>query len=67
MCDVLGQPTTVAEAMAMLDRALDHLNAADAASLPGAVQADVLRGPGRRTCAPRRSAVMMRSRKPAYG
>jgi HNH endonuclease len=43
MCDGLGQPTSVAEAMAMLGRALDHLNAADAASLPGAVQADVLR------------------------
>jgi hypothetical protein len=44
MCGGLGQPTSVAEAMAILDRALDHLNAADAASLPGTVQADVLRG-----------------------
>ena len=34
MCDGSGQPTTVGEALAMLDRALDHLNAADAASLP---------------------------------
>ena len=44
MCDGLGQAATVAEALAMLDRALDHLNAADVASLPAAAQADVLRG-----------------------
>jgi len=44
MCDGLGQPATVAEALVMLDRALDHLNASDAASLPAAAQADVLRG-----------------------
>jgi hypothetical protein len=44
MCDGLGQPASVTEALAMLDRALDHLNAADAASLPAAAQADVLRG-----------------------
>src|SRR5215469_13193393 len=43
MCDGLGQPSTVTEALAMLDRALDHLNAADAASLPAAVQAEALR------------------------
>ena len=44
MCDGPGQPATVAEALVMLDRALDHLNASDAASLPTAAQADVLRG-----------------------
>jgi hypothetical protein len=44
MCDGLGEPATVAEALVMLDRALDHLNASDAASLPAAAQADVLRG-----------------------
>ena len=43
MCDGLGQPTSVTDALAMLDRALDHLNAADAASLPAAVQAQALR------------------------
>ena len=43
MCDGLGQPATVAEALGMLDRALDHLNAADAASLPSGVQAEALR------------------------
>jgi hypothetical protein len=44
MCDGLGQPSTVTEALGMLDRALDHLNAADPASLPPSVQAQVLRG-----------------------
>ena len=44
MCEGVGLPASVAEALAMLDRALDHLNAADAASLPAAAQADVLRG-----------------------
>src|SRR5215470_5052253 len=43
MCDGVGQPSTVAEALGMLERALDHLNAADAASLPSAVQAEALR------------------------
>src|SRR5215472_10485462 len=43
MCDGMGQPSTVAEALVMLDRALDHLNAADAASLPSSVQAEALR------------------------
>src|SRR5215472_12230019 len=43
MCDRLGQPSSVTEALDMLDRALDHLNAADAASLPASVQAEVLR------------------------
>jgi len=33
----------MAEALAMLDRALDHLNTADVASLPPAVQAEALR------------------------
>jgi hypothetical protein len=36
-------PLTPAAALAMLEAALDTLNAADAASLPGAVQADCLR------------------------
>ncbi len=44
MCDGIGQPSTVTEALGMLDRALDHLNNADAASLPASIQADVLRG-----------------------
>src|SRR5579863_8552766 len=39
-----GEPASVTEALAMLDRALDHLAAADAASLPSSVQAEVLRG-----------------------
>jgi hypothetical protein len=43
MCDGSAKPTTVEEALAMLDRALDHLNAADAASLPSSVQAESLR------------------------
>jgi hypothetical protein len=36
----------VAEALAMLGRALDHLNAADVASLPASVQAEALRALG---------------------
>jgi hypothetical protein len=43
MCDGLGEPSTVTEALGMLDRALDRLIAADAASLPTSVQGDVLR------------------------
>jgi hypothetical protein len=43
MCDGLGRPASVTQALAMLDRALDHLAAADAASLPSAVQAEALR------------------------
>jgi hypothetical protein len=43
MCDGQYQPSGVAAALAMLDRALDHLAAVDAASLPTAVQAEVLR------------------------
>ena len=43
MCDGSGRPASVTEALAMLDRALDHLAAADAASLPGEIQADALR------------------------
>jgi hypothetical protein len=43
MCDGLGRPASVTQALAMLDRALDHLNAADAASLPASVQAEALR------------------------
>src|SRR5215467_1232103 len=43
MCDEQGSPTGVAEALAMLGRALDHLNAADVASLPASVQAEALR------------------------
>ena len=47
MCDGTGQPAGVAEALAMLGRALDHLNAADVASLPASVQAEALRALGR--------------------
>jgi Domain of unknown function (DUF222) len=43
MGDSQYQPATVTEALAMLDRALDHLNAADHACLPAAVQAEALR------------------------
>jgi uncharacterized protein DUF222/HNH endonuclease len=43
MCDALGQPASVTEALAMIDRGFDHLNAADHASLPSTVQAETLR------------------------
>jgi hypothetical protein len=43
VCDEPGQPSTVTEALSMLDRALDHLITADAASLPAGVQAEALR------------------------
>ena len=43
MCDGQYQPSGVVAALAMLDRALDHLATVDAASLPTAVQAEVLR------------------------
>ena len=43
MCDGPGRPASVTEALAMLDHALDHLAAADAASLPGDLQAQALR------------------------
>ena len=43
MCDGQFQPSSVSEALRMLDRSLDYLNAADAASLPSAVQAEALR------------------------
>src|SRR5215831_15520863 len=46
MCDGQGSPTGVTEALAMLGRALDHLNAADMASLPTSVQAGALRALG---------------------
>ena len=42
MCDRKDQPSSVAEALTMLDRALDHLAALDAASLPTSAQAEVL-------------------------
>src|SRR5581483_8617174 len=41
MCD--GSPSSVSEALAQLRGALDYLNASDAASLPGEVQAQALR------------------------
>ena len=47
MCDAERPPAGVAEALALLDRALDHLNAADAPSLPASVQAETLRALGR--------------------
>jgi hypothetical protein len=43
MCDSEGPPAGVAGALALLERALDHLNAADVASLPASVQAEALR------------------------
>jgi len=47
MCDDQGSPAGVTGALAMLERALDHLNAADVASLPAATQAEALRALGR--------------------
>ena len=43
MCDGAGSPVGVSHALAMLHRALDHLNAADVASLPSSVQAEALK------------------------
>src|SRR5580700_9857171 len=43
MCDGRGLPVSVSEALVLLDRALDYLTAADAGSLPAAVQAEALR------------------------
>jgi hypothetical protein len=43
VCGDAGQPVSVTEALRMLGRALDHLNTADAASLPASVQAEALR------------------------
>lgn len=42
MCDSQDQPSSVTEALTMLDRALDHLAALAAASLPTSAQAEVL-------------------------
>ncbi len=39
-----GEPASVTQALGLLHQALDHLAAADAASLPSSVQAAVLRG-----------------------
>jgi Domain of unknown function (DUF222) len=47
MCDGQGQPSSVTEALGMLERAVDYLNAADVGSLPSGVQAEVLRVLGR--------------------
>ena len=47
MCDGVGQPVSVGDALGMLDRALSYLTAADAASLPAAAQAEALRALGR--------------------
>jgi len=47
MRDGESSPASVSQALTMLDRALDHLNAADAASLPSGVQAEALRVLGR--------------------
>jgi Domain of unknown function (DUF222) len=44
VCDGLGRPASVTEALVMLDRALDCLTAADAGALPAGVQAEALRG-----------------------
>src|SRR5579859_1277537 len=47
MCGSEGAPAGVTEALAMVDRALDYLNAADMAGLPACVQAEALRSLGR--------------------
>jgi hypothetical protein len=47
MCDSQRPPASLADALAQLERALDHLNATDAASLPASVQAEALRALGR--------------------
>ncbi|HEV3289054.1 MAG TPA: DUF222 domain-containing protein [Streptosporangiaceae bacterium] len=47
MCYGRGLPGSVTEALVLLDRALDHLNAADVASLPTQIQAEALRALGR--------------------
>jgi hypothetical protein len=44
MCE--NEPSGVTEALAMLGRALDHLNATDLASLPASIQAGALRALG---------------------
>ena len=46
VCDGQGAPGSVSQALAMLDRALDYLNAAADASLPAVVQAQALRALG---------------------
>ena len=43
MCDQVTRPGSVTGALAMLDRALDYLNAADLAVLPIATQAEALK------------------------
>jgi Domain of unknown function (DUF222) len=43
VCDRLSGPGSVSDALAMLDRALDYLNAADVAALPVDTQAAALR------------------------
>ena len=43
MCDDVGRPASAAQALTMLDHALDYLTSADAASLPSATQAQALR------------------------
>ena len=43
MCDGRYQPSSVTEALGLLDRTLDFLNGTDAASLPSAMQAETLR------------------------
>ena len=43
MCGSEGSPTGLADALAQLERALDHLNTTDAASLPASLQAKALR------------------------
>ncbi len=47
MCGSPREPAGVGAALAMLDHALDALNAADVGSLPAAVQAEALRALGR--------------------
>ncbi len=47
MCDSDGSPAGMAGALALLERALDQLNATDVASLPACLQAEALRVLGR--------------------
>jgi hypothetical protein len=69
MCDSGGQPASVGEALGMLHRALDHLNAADAASLPSSVQAEALRAlerAGAKHTAARANVLAAFARQAAY-
>jgi hypothetical protein len=66
----LGRPAWVGEALGMLDRAPDHLTAADGASLSAAVQAQALRAMERaesKHTAARAERMADPARKPGAG